>query len=194
MKAGKCHFVILLIGINCASISSCKTVEPKRAGTDEGIMYAMIYDYENNPVTGADVFIDGKKYAESDINGRFILELTKPGYYLIRVTKKNYENLEQEFKFDPMNVLYLKMANASQLLVLAENAIDLNDHAEADAMINRALSLEKYRPDALFLKSISLYLQHRYAESEETLRSLINNGYEDDSVLKLLSILEENRD
>jgi tetratricopeptide (TPR) repeat protein len=170
---------------------ACKTSAVKRASGDSGLMYAMVYDYENIPVTGALVFIDGKNYTETDINGRFIMNFNKPGNYHLRITKQGYETVEQEFKFDPMNVLYLKLINLPQLLALAENALDRNNFPEAEGFITRALSLDQSRPDALFLKGIMLFLQKKYDETIAVLKLLIETGYRDNSVLKLLELSEK---
>jgi hypothetical protein len=189
MKRKKGPLCLLLVLLAGTALFSCKTVKPERADSEGGFMYAMIYDFENTPVSGADVFIDNKKYTESDINGRFIMEFVKPGHYTIRVTKTGYESMEQEFKYDPMNVIYLKMINAPQLLDRAENAMDRHDYLEAEAMIDRALTIEQYRPDALFLKSISLYLRREYEAARAVLEILSNRGYNDASIRKLESLL-----
>jgi hypothetical protein len=175
----------------CVLVFSCKTVKQKRADSEGGIMYAMIYDYENTPVSGAEIYIDQKKYTESDINGRFILEVTRPGNYSVMVQKSGYEILEREFKFDPLGILYLKLINATQLLIQAENAMEQYNYDDAGQMIDRALAIEQYRPDALFLKSVLLYLCREYNESKKTLEIILDGGYTDESVLKLMSLLDD---
>jgi tetratricopeptide (TPR) repeat protein len=172
-----------------AVIGSCKTSAPERAYRDSGLMLAMIYDYDNVPVNGAEIFIDDKKIIESDIQGRFVLEFRKPGEYTITVSKKGYEDIVQSFTFDPMDVLYLKMVNASQLLTLAEEALDQYSYPEAEDFLDRALVLEPHRPDILYLKSITLYLQNKYGESREILEYLISTGIHDEYVTGLLGRL-----
>jgi len=149
-------------------------------------MYAMIYDNENTPVTGVTVYLNGKFIVESDIQGRFILERLKNGVYSVKLVKKGYEIIEETFKYDPMQVLYFKMINASQLLVMAETALDNNEFADAENLLNRALLLEPNRPDILFLKSITCFLQKRNKEAVEILESLIKSGSTDPSVSQLL--------
>jgi hypothetical protein len=174
--------------IGCLS-ASCKTAKVGRADMESGIMYAMVYDYGNTPVNGAEVFIDDHKYTESDINGRFFLGINRPGKYTIQVRKTGYEEVKQEFKFDPMNVLYIRLINATQLLELAEGAVDQGNYPYADSLIARALLIEKDRPDALFLRAVNLFLWKKYNEAEAAIRFLLTTGYEDESVRAMLEIL-----
>jgi hypothetical protein len=170
---------------------ACKTAGVNRAGMESGIMYAMVYDYGNTPVSGAEVFIDGRRYTESDINGRFFLRINRPGKYAIRVEKAGYEEVNQEFTFDPMTVLYIRLINATQLLELAEGAIDQNNYAYADSLIGRALLIDGSRPDVLFLQSVNLFLWQKYKEARAVLNSLMAGGYEDESVHAMLEILRD---
>jgi len=149
-------------------------------------MYAMIYDNENTPVSGVAVYLNGKFIVESDIQGRFVLEKVKKRVHSVILIKRGYETLEETFKYDPMQVLYFKMINASQLLVLAETALDNNEFADAESHLNRALLLEPNRPDILFLKSITCFLQKRNKEAVEILEDLIKSGSTDPSVSQLL--------
>jgi tetratricopeptide (TPR) repeat protein len=166
--------------------SSCQNTKPIKRLSNEGFMYAMIYDNENTPVSGVAVYINGKLIVESDIQGRFVLEKMKDGVYSVKLIKKGYESLEETFKYDPMQVLYFKMINASQLLVMAETALDNDEFAEAENRLDRALLLEPNRPDILFLKSIVCFLQKRNKEAVEILEGIIKSGSTDPSVSRLL--------
>jgi tetratricopeptide (TPR) repeat protein len=159
---------------------------------EEGVMYAMVYDYDNVPISGVEVFIDNIKYTESDINGRFIIGFMLSGIYSLKLSKPGYETINEELKFNPMNVLYLKLINSKQLLTLAENSLDQQNYIQAEIFINRALLLEPNRPDILFLKSIILYLQKKYIDALELLAAIKNKGFINDSILKLYNLIEEN--
>jgi tetratricopeptide (TPR) repeat protein len=176
--------VVLLIG--CRSVS-----KPKRAIQDSGMMYAMIYDYENTPVYGVAVFIDKKKYTESDLQGRFVLEFKKNGKYTIRLEKSGYELIEDTFTYDPMNVLYFKMVNASQLVSQAEEAMEQYAYKGAEELINRALILEPNRPDVLYFQSIVLYYQGRKAEARVILENLQSRGIDGDYIKDFLNKLSD---
>jgi len=179
----------ILLVILLVLFSSCQSVKPIKRLSNEGFMYAMIYDYENTPVAGVAVYLDGKLVVESDIQGRFVFEKMKSGAYSVKLVKKGYEVLEETFKYDPMQVLYFKMVSASQLLVTAETALDNGEFADAENLLNRALLLEPNRPDVLFLKSIIGYLQKRDKEAVEILEGLIKSGSTDPSVARLLEII-----
>jgi tetratricopeptide (TPR) repeat protein len=166
--------------------TSCQNAKPIKRLSNEGFLYAMIYDNENTPVSGVAVYLNGKLIVESDIQGRFVLEKMKKAVYSVKLTKKGYETLEENFKYDPMQVLYFKMINASQLLVMAETALDNSEFADAENHLDRALLLEPNRPDILFLKSITCFLQKRNKEAVEILEGLIKSGSTDPSVSQLL--------
>jgi tetratricopeptide (TPR) repeat protein len=150
----------------------------------------MIYDWENTPVTAVTVYIDGKKYVESDIQGRFVLEFKEPEEHTIKLTKKGYEDIEQVIQYDPMNVLYFKMVNASQLVSLAENALDEKHYTDAVLYLDRALALEPSRPDIWYLKSITLYLQQKNKEAQEILEYLMSTGIKDAYITDFLQLLQ----
>jgi len=170
---------------------SCQSGKPIKRLSDDGIMYAMIYDYDNMPVSGVTAFINGKKIVDSDIQGRFVLDKMKKGEYRIKLAKKRYESFEETFYFDPLQVLYFKIINAPQLAALAEAALDNKDFSAAENYIGRALILEPNRPDILFLKSAVFYLQGRNEESAEILENLIMAGNNDPPISLLLESIRE---
>jgi len=187
-RSGKSFGYIILILILTVS---CHTGKPIKRLSNEGFMYAMIYDHENSPVSGVTVFLNGKNKVISDIQGRFILDDIKQGDYNIILTKKGYETLDEVFTYDPLQVLYFKMINTTQLMVLAETSLDDNDYINADRLINRALLLEPNRPDILFLRSIIYYLQGSYLEAVDILEYLINAGSVDSSIIQLLGKIKQ---
>ena len=168
-------------------LMSCLTGKPvKRLSDDDGLMFAMIYDQSGSPVSGVSVYLNNRRVVDSDIQGRFILESMKKELYRIRLVKNGYENLEEEFYYIPMQVLYLKMINAAGLLNLAENALDNRDFAGAEAYIDRALAIEPQRYDFLFFKTIVNYMQRRFDVALEILDNMIVSGYIDQSMFRLI--------
>jgi len=166
----------LLIVIIAVSFSSCNSIKG-RVATDEGIMYAMIYDYDNIPVSGVVVKANEKEIVKSDVHGRFILDFKKTGEYKIELSKKGYETLTQNFEYNPMNVLYFKLITAEQLVALAEEEMDKFCYEEAEKYIQRAYLLEPLRADIIYLKSINLVLQKKYIEAKKVFKELKEKGY-----------------
>jgi tetratricopeptide (TPR) repeat protein len=169
---------------------SCQTDRKIKRLSDESIMYGMIYDNESTPVSGVAVLINGKKIADSDIQGRFILNDVKRGIYTIKLSKKGYEDLEEQFNYEPLNVLYFKIFNSSQLAALAENAMDDKNYFAAGQFLDRALKIEPMRHDVLFLKSINEYLQKKYDDALAILEELIKSGVADESVARLWELIK----
>ena len=188
MKAKRIFLLIvpILLILGCKSAAS-----PKRAINDAGMMYAMLYDYENSPISGASIYINGKKLIESDAQGRFILEFKTGGEYSIRAEKSGYETVEDVFTYDPMNVLYFRMINAPQLMVKAEAALEQYAYAEAEELVNRALKLESGKPEILFLQSIVFYKQGRKAEARAILLDLHGRFLNGDYITDFLTMVSQ---
>jgi tetratricopeptide (TPR) repeat protein len=166
--------------------SACNSSKVMMA-SERGIMYAMIYDYENIAVGGVTVKVNGKELVKSDVQGRFILDFKKRGEYEIELIKKGYEVLRQKFEYNPMDVLYFKMITAEQLVVLAEGEMDKSSYKEAEEYLERAYKLEPLRADIMYLRSISLVLQEKYIEAKKVLEELREKGYRS----KYIDLLEE---
>jgi len=182
--------LFLLFTLSLVILTGCPST-PKRAVNDSGMMYGMVYDYDNSPVYGASIYINGIKYVESDLQGHFILQFTRNTKYTIRIVKSGYEKIENVFSFDPMNVLYFKIINASQLLTQAEEAVDQYNYAQAETLLKRAIVLEPNRPDVLYLLSIVLYKQQRNDEAKAILLELNKRGINVEHITEFLKMIDE---
>jgi len=184
-------FIFLLTAVvflSCQNVNSIKRI------SSDGLMYAMIYDYDNTPVNAVAVYIDGRKVVDSDIQGRFILEKMDKGEYTIKLTKRGYETFEENFYFDPLQVLYFKMISTRQLVTLAETALDSKDFFAAENYIIRAQALEPARHDILYLKAISCYLQDRREEANLILENLLRSGNNQPAVIRLYELTNMERE
>ena len=149
---------------------SCKSTGIK--GIDEdGVMHAMIYDYDNNGVRGVSVYIDGSYMGESDVRGRFMFKLHDMKEHELVLQKDGWERVSDTIVFDTMLVLYYKMGNATQLINLAEDALDAGTMDEALMLLDRALGLGG-GDDARYLKSVVLFKAGKYDEALETLSQI----------------------
>ena len=149
---------------------SCKSTGIK--GIDEdGVMHAMIYDYDNNGVRGVSVYIDGSYMGESDVRGRFMFKLHDAKEHELVLQKDGWERVSDTIVFDTMLVLYYKMGNAAQLINLAEDALDAGTMDEALMLLDRALGLGG-GDHARYLKSVVLFKAGKYDEALETLSQI----------------------
>ena len=176
----------LPIILSAALLLSCNSTKGKVA-TNSGVMYAMIYDYDNVALSGVLIKVNGKEIVRSDVQGRFILDFKRIGEYRIELFKKGYETLIQKFEYNPMNVLYFKMITAQQLLSLAEGELDKFSYEEAEKYLERAYMLEPKRADIIYLRCISLVLQEKYFEARSVFSELMEAGYKS----KYIDLLQE---
>ena len=149
---------------------SCKSTGVKGNDAD-GVMHAMIYDYDNNGVRGVSVYIDGSYMGESDVRGRFMFKLHDMKEHELVLQKDGWERVSDTIVFDTMLVLYYKMGNAAQLINLAEDALDAGTMDEALMLLDRALGLGG-GDDARYLKSVVLFKAGKYDEALETLSQI----------------------
>ncbi|MDR1429430.1 MAG: tetratricopeptide repeat protein [Spirochaetaceae bacterium] len=151
-------------------VSGCKSNPFYRAGRD--FMYVMVYDYENIGIQGVSVYIDHKLQGETDVQGRYLLDLKKKKEHTITLQKRGYEKAETAFIFDPFLVLYFKMGNAPQFLHLAEGELENASYDGALDWIRRSLDLEPGRAEALYLKAIVYYRMGKKREALDILDNL----------------------
>jgi hypothetical protein len=144
-------FLFLVFPLSCSSVGGVKR------NTGEALMYGMVYDDENLPVQNADIYTNGKKVSESDVQGRFVLRSLSRKEFEIRIKKGGYEESGAVLKFDPFNIIHIRMINAVQLLSQAEAAMDEHRFEEAVILCGRALALEDGMREALFLSALAFF-------------------------------------
>ena len=166
-----CAFCIALACLSCA------TATGGYARETEGLLFGMLYDHENNPVQGVSVTVDGEAACESDVLGRFVVNVERPGLHAIRLTKDGHEPVESTFSFEPTAMLYFRMITASQLVVEAERALDSFDAVAALGYLDRAERLEPFRYDARFLRAVALYSRKDVEGAKRALAGAIEAGY-----------------
>jgi tetratricopeptide (TPR) repeat protein len=138
----------------------------------------MIYDRDNRPVPGADIYVNGKYQASSDIQGHFIISPIKPrAQYAVRVVKPEWEKIETTVSFmDPSHVLYLHMFSGDQLLAEAEAAIGNKNRNGAEAFLSRALAAGAEKLSAEYLRAILVRDRGQYGEAYSILKTLTETG------------------
>jgi hypothetical protein len=184
-------FAFALLLVSSVIFISCKTVQVKETHDAGGLMYGMIYDHNNVTVKDVELCVNGKIVGSSDIQGRFVLKAKKAGLHDIELRKAGYETIQQSFRFDSMNVLYFRMINASQLIVLAEEALDAGSHDKARQYLARAIALDPLRPDALFLSAVVCHGMGDYSGASRSIRELRRSGYQDGAMEMLTERLRQ---
>ena len=154
--------------------SSCSSVWSKKYKDDAGVMYGMIYDENEEGVSGVNVKVNGGLKAVSDGQGRFILkflyaDIKDKKEQRIELEKEGYEKIEDVFYYEPMSLLHIKMESGEDILKEAENLIDEKEYGRAEESIDRAIKIEEYRDAGLFLKAVIKYKEGNKEEAEKLL-------------------------
>ena len=154
--------------------NGCSSVWSKKYKDDAGVMYGMIYDGNEEGVSGVNVKVNGGLKAVSDGQGRFILkflyaDIKDKKEQRIELEKEGYEKIEEVFYYEPMSLLHIKMESGEDILKEAENLIDEKEYGRAEESIDRAIKIEEYRDEGLFLKAVIKYKEGKKEEAEKLL-------------------------
>ena len=166
-------FLCLLFSV-LVFTNGCSSVWSKKYKDDAGVMYGMIYDGNEEGVSGVNVKVNGGLKAVSDGQGRFILkflyaDIKDKKEQRIELEKEGYEKIEDVFYYEPMSLLHIKMESGEDILKEAENLIDEKEYGRAEESIDRAIKIEEYRDEGLFLKAVIKYKEGKKEEAEKLL-------------------------
>ena len=177
--------IFLLLPVSCSSVKGAKRI------SGEAVMYGMVYNNENMPVSNAEVIVDGKSIGITDAQGRFVLTSKQRKEFTITLKKPGYETVEGSFRFEPMDVIHMVMVNADQLVKLAEAAMDEGRYREVIAFCDRALDLNLERADAYYIKAISLIRLKEYGRARYILEELEKQLGEREYIRRILEELPQ---
>ena len=177
--------IFLLLSASCSSVKGVKRI------SGEAVMYGMVYNDENIPVSGAEVIIDGKTAALTDSQGRFILTSRQRKDFTLSLSKAGYETVTAVFHFEPMDVIHLVMVNADQLVKQAEFAMDEGRYRDVIVFCDRVLTLNAERTDASYLKALSLIRLREYGRARYILLELQRKIGEREYIRQVLEGLPE---
>jgi hypothetical protein len=155
-------------------------------------MYAMMYDYDNNPVQEVQIYVNGTYAGESDVQGRFLFSGTPGTDLSVRLVKPSYEPVSVSIHFDPLKMAYFKMGNAEQFRKLSEDNLSVHEYSKALDFCQRAEHLESRRQDILYLKAVILNQLGRYGESDTVLETM-NKTEAYASYINSLKVKNENK-
>ena len=137
----------------------------------------MIYDGNEEGVTAVSVKVNGWLKAVSDGQGRFILkflyaDIKDKKEHRIELEKEGYEKVKEVFYYEPMSLLHIRMESGEDILKEAESLIDEKEYGKAEEFIDRAVKIEEYRDEGLYLKAVIKYKEGDKEEAAELLEKL----------------------
>lgn len=181
---------LLIIAIFLLS-PGCSSVKGTKRKFGEMLMYGIVFNEENMPVTNAEVKVDGRTVMLTDIQGRFILASRQRKEFTLTVTKEGYEEVTDVFCFEPMNVIHLLMINADQLVNQAEFAMSDGRFKDVVTLCDRALALNPERYDASYLKALAFVRLREYEQAGTILEELQERIGEREYIRKVLEGLPQ---
>ena len=173
MKKNNLFLVSILIPL---LLAGCKST-PKENTEIRG----MIFNAENEPVSNAQIFLDGKKITSSDIYGHFTLEKLVPfKEYSVLASKKGYEDSSIDFDYtNGSQIIYLRMYSSFELINLAENSVRQKNYSEAESFLSRAQKTGENTLSIKYLFAVINYYKKDYEKSLQYTDELIDEGYTD---------------
>jgi hypothetical protein len=165
--------LIIMLGTSCVSYREQKLREFKEAP-----LFGMVYDYDQKPCPAASVQVDGEERAQTDINGRFVIDELSRGEHRIEVRKKGYEELGVAVQFlNRDQILYMRMISLGQLLAQAEEALERRRLEETASLLSRAQKIDAGDPLGQYITALYLLEKGSPAQAAEILESLVRRGY-----------------
>lgn len=171
-------FKLIVIGLTL-SFSSCLTKDAATFNENgEAPLFGMVYDFNNQPCSGALIILDDEEGPQTDINGRFVIGYLPGGEHKVQVKKEGYEELTTIFKFSNKDqVLYLRIISFNQLLRKTEYALEKKRLKETGELLKRVEAINSDDPVAMYLKAIYLMECRKPEEAVTILNKILDKGY-----------------
>lgn len=169
--------ICIKISIIIVLVTGCSSVWSKKYKDDAGVMYGMIYDGNEEGVPAVSVKVNGGLKAVSDGQGRFILkflyaDIKDKKEHRIELEKEGYEKVKEVFYYEPMSLLHIRMESGEDILKEAESLIDEKEYGKAEELLEKAIKIEEYRDEGLFLKAVIKYKEGDKEKAGELLEKL----------------------
>jgi len=169
--------ICIKISIIIVLVTGCSSVWSKKYKDDAGVMYGMIYDGNEEGVPAVSVKVNGWLKAVSDGQGRFILkflyaDIKDKKEQRIELEKEGYEKVKEVFYYEPMSLLHIRMESGEDILKEAEILIDEKEYGKAEELLEKAVNIEGYRDEGLFLKAVIKYKEGNKEKAGELLEKL----------------------
>lgn len=170
-----------------AFAASCKTAE---FGMRKFELNGMVYDFENRPVSGYELSIDGRKTV-TDVTGRFSVAAMTAGVHALNGAKGGFESFSGDIDArDADSIAYIRIASERQLLDLACAALDDGDVSKASGLVARAEGTGHGSSDCRFLRAVVLFRMGDAAGARSSLDALIADGCDDPYVDRMRDDLD----
>ena len=183
-------FTLMLAALSLASCVSQSGKNPQNF--KNAPLLGMVYDADNQPCVGVRIVLDEKLEVTSDIRGRFVLPDLARGDHRLTATADGYEDLAVDFSFvTRTDALYLRMVTATQLVAMAEEALEVRQWAEARGFLDRAVELSGQDPVATYLRGLLAFREGEHERCVAILEALLNSGVREPHVYLLLADVYE---
>jgi hypothetical protein len=170
------------IGIAVVVIaSSCVSSGPAGGkGSEPVALNGMVYDYESRPVADAEISVDGRLRARSDINGRFSLGRIPFGSYKVGFEKQGFERTCISVDYtDMMQIIYVKIFSEKQLLAASEKEVTKRSWNGALAFLDRIDAIGVQDPVARYLRAVICVRRGEAEEARRILESMLADDYDE---------------
>ncbi len=169
MKIPYTVLILVLILYGCVSTGNDGPFQPAEAP-----LMGMIYDTENNPVTGAEVIMDGTNTALSDINGNVILYRVTKGEHSFIIRKKGFEAVYCTLNVSSSRqVLYTALTSMETILDKLEKALTLNKTGEAALLRTQAWKIDPDNAQYRYLNTVYLVQTGNYPDALQEIKTLL---------------------
>lgn len=141
----------------------------------------MIYNYENEPVSGAYVYLDDKQVGSSDMYGRFYIDNFIPNNNInIKISKSGYETSTINVSLqNSTQLIYVKIYSNNELLNEAEDLIKNQNYEHSLGFISRYEISNGASISSEYLKAIVNYKKKNFEGAYNILENLLAKGSED---------------
>ncbi len=127
MKVAYLFFLLMML-------TSCSTL--KEMGTSRADIHGMIYDLDNQPISGYTLILSGLYSATSDINGRILLSNVPLRSHQFTGSGSGYLKEQGTLEIpDRRSIIYLSIASVEQLYIRVLRAIEQGDLESAGLLL-----------------------------------------------------------
>ncbi len=169
MKAPYTLSILILVLSGCVTAGNDELFQ-----STETPLMGMIYDTEHNPVTEAEIVLDGTVTTQSDINGNVILYRVTRGKHFFLIRKKGFEEVHGTLNVSsPRQVLYTVLTPMKTILDNLEKALSLHKSGNAALLCARARNIDSDNARFRYLNTVYLVQTENYSDALQEIKMLL---------------------